>query len=381
MKKSSIYRGIFLACTLVLFASCKSSKKEETPVKQLVDPYTGWIYVSEPHISVMNGGVRIELDGDNGTFALYSVNKAGKSNPVLATYDLKKSSFFSVMIDNAEYRLQNNYRVVPESRRTPYGAQMAYSVAGVAEIVIDFSFMPSVKSSDFVDMLRVTVYTINTGIETHTFVLKGLFDTILGENTGIHFSSAAEKEINTGRQYETMARDKWISSSDGSTSVQFILSGQGVTVPQYVTLANKEQTMQSWIPVVVPNQGFHSIHSYNNSALAINYKSCILDSLKSDVCTFFIAFASDEEVPNGEDFLASLEEGKISLPIYSTDDEGNIEVPLLPEYEGDSQTQADILYAQQLVNKIKNMDNVEKEEFEKLNKELDEIMKRLQQEK
>ena len=399
MKKSSIiYAGLLLLsfCTLS-FTSCKSSKAEdsatsdadsateEVEVQEMVDPYTGWHYVAEKKLSIKNGNVKIEMNGEDGTFCLYAVNESGKSIPVLATRDAKSASFFSLLIDKTEYPLLNSYRVKTEARRTPYGAQMAYTVAGTMQVVVDFSFAPSIISSDFVDMLRVTVYTINIGIETHELSIKALFDTVLGESSGVHFSTAAEEKINVSRQYETMARDKWVTSSDGSTSIQFLLCGNGISIPRYVTLANKDLLSASWVPAIVYGQGFHTVYSNNNSALGINYSSFSLSALKSDIKTFFIALATDKAEPKGQIFLASLETGETSLPIYNTNenDEQTAIVPSLPESDrGFVQSESvdpDFLYAQMLVERVKTLDEeADAEELHRLNKELDEVLLKLQ---
>lgn len=297
----------------------KAAKKVEKENKKLLkkqktDKYTGWIYIPEKKFSISNGQVKIMMNGRTGSFGLYALPENLKPVSLLSTYDSFNSSFFSVKIGNKIYKLNRADGVKTEARRTPYGAQMAYSVGKKAQIVLDFSFLPSIASSSRVDMVRVTVYVINLEKRIQSYAIKGVFDTILGENSINHFSTAATRKINSEKQFVSMSNDLWIRSADESTSVQFLLNGKGISVPQYVTMANKDSFSKvSWIPVAQELKSFSSVLSYNNSALGINWKTAYLDPLKTDVITFYISVATDGNEPAGKDFLDSLAKGKTAL--------------------------------------------------------------------
>lgn len=306
--------------------------------KQKKDKYTGWIYIPETKFSITNGDVRVYLNGRTGCFELYAVPENLKAVPLLATYDSFSSSYFSVRIGNKVYRLNRENGVKSEARRTPYGAQMAYTISSKAQIVVDFSFLPSIASSSRVDMLRVTVYTINLGKNIQSFAIKGVFDTQLGENSLSHFSTAADRKINSERQFLDMKDQIWVRSENDNAAIQFLLDGKGISKPQAVTMANKDiLENSSWIPSAQEGKSFSSVLSYNNSALAVNWKTAYLDPMKLDIVTFYISVASDGNEPAGKKFLASLAEGKTALSANLPDVVMTTTVAPLPEKVDESQ--------------------------------------------
>lgn len=295
----------------------KEKQKEQEKIARLQkkDNYTGWIYIPKKNFTATKGDIQLKMRGNAGTFGIYAVPEAGKPRPLITTSDEYGSTFFSLMVGRQEYRLNREAGVTSEARETEYGAQMAYTIKDKAQCVVDFSFMPSIATSSRVDILRVTVYTINLGKTTQAFTVKGVFDTMLGENTLGHFSTAAHSRINTETQYTDMSVEKWIRSSNEKACIQFLLNGRGITNPKSVTLANKDLlSSATWNPVIKEQRSFSSVLAYNNSALAINWKTAYLDPLKTDVITFYISVATDDREPAGKDFLANLYAGKTALP-------------------------------------------------------------------
>lgn len=375
---------------------------KNSPVQQK-DMYTGWVYVPDTNFVIAKGDVKLTVRGKTGCFGLSVIPEAGKPVPVLATQEAFSSSFFSVKIGRKEYRLNRDPGVQCEARRTQYGAQMAYTVKDEVQVVVDFSFMPSIAASSRLDMLRVTVYTINLGRSTQSFTVKGVFDTLLGENSVAHFATATRNRINTEVQYMDMHSERWVRSSNAKGAVQFLLDGNGITEPQFVTLANRDKlSMSRWVPDVQKSGSFSSVLAYNNSAVGINWPPAYLDPLKVDVITFYISFAADGNEPAGKDFLASLAEGKTALPSnlpnavsaagaqshpFSLDD-GSASFGTRTDSvaAGPSQTafgsaisanQLDPEYIQDLLDRIAKLENdpekVDREEIMRLNAELDAI--------
>lgn len=304
-----------------LFISCSSSKMtaeekrlKKLQAKQKKDAYTGWVYVPERKFSITKDDIKIDMNGSTGTFGLYAIPEQGEPVPLLSNYDSFTSTFISLKVGGKEYRLNRENGVKSEARRTPYGAQMCYTLDKQAQVVIDFSFMPSIATSSRVDMLRVTIYTINLGKSIQSFTVKGVFDTVLGENTVTHFSTAAKSRINSEVQFLSMKDNLWVRSSNENTSVQFLLDGKGITSPAQVTLANKDSLATSnWVPLVVETKSFNSVISYNNSALGLNWKPSYLDPYKTDVITFYMSVGIGGNEPAGKNFLKALEEGKTAL--------------------------------------------------------------------
>lgn len=301
-------KTVFAAALLMLVSSfCGFAEKKDTGVNKM-------LYLSKV-IDIKNDDIRLIVDEGSGSFGLYAIPEQGNEIPLLSTFDSFSSSFFSLKIGNKVYKLVHGSGVKVEATRTNTGAQLAYLIKGKAQVVVDFTFMPSIASSTRDDMIKVTVYTINLGKNMQIFDLKGTFDTILGENTQSHFSTAANSFINTETQFLSMADDLWIRSANKDAAIQFLFQGRGITIPKAVSLGNKESMLNSsWIPQIQNQKSFTSVMSYNNSALVINWPSMYIDALNTETCTFYISVATDGNIPAGKKFLTALAIGKTAIP-------------------------------------------------------------------
>lgn len=287
---------------------------EKLAASQKKDPYTGWVYIPQNNPKVKAGDINLILKTGTGSFGIYVIPEQGKEIPLLSTYDAYNSSFFSLKYGRKEYRLNRENGVKISTRKTAYGAQIVYTIDKKAQVTADFSLFPSISTSSRVDMIRVTLYATNLGKTIQSFSLKGVFDTILGENAYTHFSTAARSKINGERQYTDMSGEKWIRSANEECAIQFLLDGKGITKPQAVTLASKDLLSgTSWLPSVQESRGFTSVLTYNNSALGINWPTFYLDPQKTSAVTFYISVAADGNEPAGKEFLAALEKGNIAL--------------------------------------------------------------------
>ncbi len=296
-------------------AAKKGGTKETRMLKkQTVDPYTGWIYIPEKHFTITNGDVKIDLDGRTGTYCIYAVNEKSSTVPLLSTYDSFSSSFFSILYGNRMIELKHMDGIKTEARRTPYGGQLVYTVPKKVSVIIDFTFLPSIATSPRVDMLRITAYIINIGSSTEMISLKSIFDTILGEDSHSHFSTREDALITSEVQYTNFEKHKWIRSTDGDVSVQFILVGEGLRSPEFVTLANKASIEKSrWTPSVEDHKSFNSAVNYNNSEIAVNWNGLYLDPKQMDSFSFYVSVAINGEIPAGDDFIQTLSDGSVAL--------------------------------------------------------------------
>ncbi|MBQ1794652.1 MAG: hypothetical protein II110_03100 [Treponema sp.] len=297
---------ILLALPFSLFAKDEASYN--------VDDYTGWAYKKDSSFSVSEGKLKLSVKQGTGSFCIYAINEKGSEIPLLSAYDSFSSNHFGVRIGKHEYNLNRESGVVCQSRRTPYGAQLSYTIKKQGIVVIDFTFMPSDSSSTVADVLRVSAYLVNLGKKKQTFSLKGMFDTVLGEPSGNHFMTATSDQIDKEVQFDSMNEEKWICSTNGETSVQFLLKGKGINPTHEVTLSNKDTlSKNSWVPSVKTSRSFNSVLSYNNSALCVNWPEIQLEKNDSKVITFYISVGTDSEAPAGDEFLSALEEGRTVL--------------------------------------------------------------------
>ncbi len=365
-----------------------SSEEEVTP-----------IYSGEKIITIVQSDIKLVIDSDKGTFFLYSVPEKGREIPLLANSESDGGTFFALRSGRKVYKLEKTDGIYTEARRTETGAQLAYLVHGAAQVVIDFSFLPSIAGSSRIDMLRVTIFTINIGKSMQSFAIKGVFDTRLGENTKSHFSTATRSKINSELQLTSLSDDLWIRSSSSKSAIQFLLEGEGISTPDLVSIGGKNTIVNtvSWVPPVKNGKSFSSVFSYNNSALCINWKNAYLDPLRTDTVSFFISVSSDGNTPAGKKFLQDLAEGQTELGVYtgtkvSTTDVAPSPIQLTPEEAGVSsrlvdgasepfidvsESQLDPEYVQDLLDRIAILtesDDVDKGELYQLNLELDSIL-------
>lgn len=301
-------KTVFAAALLMIASSfCCFARKKDTDANKM-------LYLSKV-IDIKNDDIRLIVDEGSGSFGIYAIPEQGNEIPLISTFDSFSSSFFNLKIGSKVYKLIHGSGVKVEATRTNTGAQLAYLIKGKAQVVVDFTFMPSIASSSRDDMIKVTVYTINLGKNMQIFELKGTFDTILGENTESHFSTAANSRINTETQFLSMSDDLWIRSANKDAAIQFLLQGRGITTPKAVSLGNKESMLNSsWVPQIQNQKSFTSVMSYNNSALAINWPEMYIDSLNTETCTFYISVATDGNIPAGKKFLTALAIGKTAIP-------------------------------------------------------------------
>lgn len=319
-------------------------------------------------IDIKHDDIRLVIDEGSGSFGIFAIPEQGDEIPLLSTFDSFSSSFFTLKIGSKIYKLVHGSGLKVESTRTATGAQLAYLIKGKAQVVVDFTFMPSIASSTRDDMIKVTVYTINLSKSMQIFELKGTFDTILGENTHAHFSTAANSHINTETQFLSMSDDLWVRSANKDAAIQFLLHGRGITTPKSVSLGNKESMLNSaWVPQIQNQKSFTSVMSYNNSALAVNWPEMYIDSLNTESCTFYISVATDGNIPAGKKFLTALEIGKTAFPNSEVELE-NVQPKKAPVPEATELTEKEIEEAKKpaetIVTEIPvDQDRREKEEI------------------
>lgn len=369
-------------------------------------PKVNYIERERNLIEIEKDDIRLILDGNAGTFAIYGVGEKGNYIPLLSTYDAYSSSYFSVKVGSKEYKLQSNIDIKTEARNTPLGAQMAYYISEEVQVVLDFSIMPSIATSSRMDMIRVTVFVINIGRNIQSFAVKGVFDTVLGENTTSHFSTSLHSSINSEIQFQSMDEELWVRSSNPEAAIQFLLGGKEISKIETVTLASRDKIDTStWIPSVMTARSFNSVTSYNNSAIAVNWPASYLDTFRTSNYGFYISVATGMNAPAGQQFLKDLENGKTALGTAATSNPSKTSVapdpiPLSKE-EYDSITPSildnlptsskeafvktremmDADYIQDLIDHIQILQDdeneVDKAELDSLNEELDTILKRL----
>ncbi|MBQ9537898.1 MAG: hypothetical protein IJU95_01400, partial [Treponema sp.] len=250
------------------------------------DPYTGWKYSVVDTAEYRKGHLKAVLKGWQGSFGLYAVRDDGKEIPLLSSYDFFNSTAFMLRVGRKEYLLNYSGGVKSEARRTEVGLQMAYTIPGKAFFLVDFTFPEKRVTGGLEDTIKLTMYTVNLGKNPQTFTSKAVFDTILGESSSRHFCTFVESELNGQRKFHSMKSDRWVCSANNAAAIEFLLYGADVSEPDCVTLGPIGNLYDYWEPVAHDGKGFSTVLSYNNSGVAVNWKTAYLLPEQTDVKTF-----------------------------------------------------------------------------------------------
>ena len=331
------------------------------------------------NIELVQGSFVLELMEDSGTFSLAYQGSDGKKTEFFASHDEFSSTFFAAKIKNTIYKLGRDSSVKFSIYEENGSAGIKYEIGKDIEIFADFSFCPEFDGATK-GAIKVEVSVHNLSVEAKTVSLKGVFDTCLGENSGNHFATARMPFIDKEVGFRSMYNDKWIRSSNGKQALQFLFAGAGITVPQNVSLANKDVIGGvQWFPQAKEGRSFNSVFSYNNSAVSVLWNPMTVSPMtKSSIC-FYISYSTAGVLPPDSAFLGD-------KPIHSSLNE-NDEVVYKDEYGVTytvgalSDSQLDPKYIEDLLNRIRWLEaepeNVDRNEILQLNAELDAILEKI----
>ncbi len=361
-------------------------------------------------IKINKGNLCIDVREKSGTFGIYVKDMDGNLIPIISDFDEYSSTFFGLEINKAFYKLNTAGGIKSTVTTTDNKAVFEYKIDNVASVIISMTCISS-ESDVPADTIRFDMKVTNTGKKQQIMGLRSVFDTVLGENTGIHFSTDQKKKINTEMILSPINNEKWISCTDGKNTAVFIIGGNRVERPDVVCLANKDVLGQLiWDPSIVAGRSFSSVISYNNSAIGFSWRLVRLMPFKSFSKRFYIVIGTNNQQPRTASFLFNdIQKSNIETPSVSSQQEKiisesenrqkkTIEQPAQQEqkinrkskindaeFDVNSITseQLDPVYVQNLIDKINSLEtedeSINREELLKLNTELDAILKKLRQ--
>ncbi len=401
-----------------------------------IDSYLGSVYLPLKKYELSDSTYSVALDSNSGTFNFYVKDENGKKIPLLADFDDSISSSFFLRIGRTSYRLNKNGSVKKEVRKTEHGAQLAYTVNDTAQVVVDFSFIESPEKKNdsagvvdsenvqnvtdkdvtaevnpFEGVIKVSISVTNISKKENSFALKALFDTVVGEGCEFHFTLADGTNVSSEVQFETFVKERAITSADGKNSIQFVLSGQGVSGVENVALANISNLNKSrWIFAGENGRSFNSVNTYNNSGVSVVWPAKKIKPEKTSEIHFFIGLASDSKNVNSlnyADYLAgtfnpslssvqistveSVKEEPFVVNAESKRREYSYEMPETEnqakkntvdfEVQSITEKQLEPEYIQALINRIDALESsgsdIDRNEIRQLNAELDAILSTL----
>lgn len=328
--------------------------------------------------------LKLVLHEQNGSFSLYRKNgKKDRFQAFNETTDNSSSTFFAVKAGNSFVPLRRSYDTAVNSVKNEDGsASLVWTVGDTVQVEIRFTLVVTEEGKP-ADTVRVDMMVMNLSEQEAEFAMKAVVDTVLGETSRIHFTTASGTAIRNEKGWTSMAQDKWISSSDGSGTVSFVLAGSAATAPEYVLAASREQLLSdAWKPVVNEGRTFSTIRTPNNSALGIWYKPSKLKLYETSCSTFFMTTAANGDIPPNSVLLGIETEETAGGLSESTVASASQIVDTVVESEtygisSARKSEIDYVYVQKLldrINEIEESDNPDPEEIARLNAEIDALI-------
>ena len=248
------------------------------------------------------GIYRMELHEKSGTFTLSMLNETGnKYIPIFNPLDNSSGTLLYLKAGSRVYPLSKLGGVPVIQNMTSNNAVITYNIKNVAEVNYIFSFVSSETGmfTEDSDLVVVDILVKNISKKTNVYSLRGVFDTIFGENTISHFSTSNMNSINSEVLFNSMYVDRWIKSSDGINSIKFLLDGETITHPSSVVVANRDiLKVDSWLPKIVPGRGFNSLFLINDSAVGVTWGNYKVASGQTFGVRFYISGATGAVEPS-----------------------------------------------------------------------------------
>ncbi|MDR3284653.1 MAG: hypothetical protein LBS97_05705 [Treponema sp.] len=252
--------------------------------------------VNAENVDITKQKMRLFLNEKTGTFAIYTLDAKGKQTSVFDGQEKSQITAFYLNVNNRLYRLRKEPGTQVQAYQTQGGGALMYTMSA-AEVIVEFSFIETLAGMP-ADTFRVDVKTRNITGDPQSFAVKGVFDTAFGERDGTFFSTAAQSSITSEYQIVTLATHQWVGAADYNNSLRFLLYGPGITIPQSVTLANKDILgMPNWDPGCYFGRSFTSMTSKNNAAVDIRWDPTILPNGATSTITFYLSMSTGEQPP------------------------------------------------------------------------------------
>ena len=226
-------------------------------------------------LDAADGRVRLSLIEGTGRFTV-SVQAAatGAFLPLLATQD-PRTSRLSIVDGNRIYRMGESSEFSEKAERVPGGARFVWK-SSFLQVTETFTFVAA-RDATVSTGIRIDLSLRNLSEQDITAGARFLFDTYLGEPSGIHFRTPSITQMN--HEMTLLPSDRaawWVSPLAGDKNdfgLQVMLSGTGITIPDRVVFANwKRLSDSSWAYDTSAARNFNLLpYSVNDSAVAQYY--------------------------------------------------------------------------------------------------------------
>lgn len=237
----------------------------------LLELVSASLMFAEP-FEISRGDIKLSLYPETGSFTVYKLSDVGK-NRYEALYDdrdASATSWFSVLSNGRVFKLAKKNGKPVVFTETATGAKFTYTLTDDFQVEQEFSLAQAAQGgSDPVVVIDTRIE--NTSGKNGVFALKALFDTTLGESEGIHFYTDKRNRISAETRLRSgIDPDAWIISRKNTLALTILLTGSGVSAPESVYLANWDRlNTLTWSPDYVEGRSFNTIYSINDSAVLL----------------------------------------------------------------------------------------------------------------
>ncbi len=227
-------------------------------------------------LDVTQGALKLTLYESSGRFSLSVLtdSKKGTYTPFFLDKD-PRTSFLAVAVGNKVYKMGESAEFRQATERSESGARFVWTSAMIT-VYEEFSFITSVGGSQ-ADGVQITLTVKNNSDKTLGVGVRVLFDTYLGEASYVHFKTDKIAEIN--RELTLTKEDGaryWLSPSSSGPDqpgLMYMLSGNGLTLPDKVVFANwKRLSDAAWGYETSASRNFNLMpYSVNDSAVSMTW--------------------------------------------------------------------------------------------------------------
>ncbi len=233
------------------------------------------------------GDIRIVVEDYSGTVTIYRKSTNDRYISMFDSKTFTKTPSFYVEYDGAvlPVNVSGGFKVSSSYKDTR--VTLTAVLKNKLEVIVNYDFFAA--RGEIIDSVKVSSILRNLSDTENEVAVKAFFDTWLGENTLTHFTTATTGSIISETSFTDMQEDKWIQSANTTDAIRFIIPNHRINSIDSITAANKNLLSQlNWYYDIQRGREFHSLNSYNNSALTITWKKTFLAKSPRTDIEFYI---------------------------------------------------------------------------------------------
>jgi hypothetical protein len=247
-------------------------------------------------LDMRQGRMRMEIHEDSGRVSLYYLEeiKEERYTPLLFDRD-PRTSFLGLLLDNRIVTLGSAADFRQSVEKQSDGAIIVWKNARL-EIRQRLRFTRS-KSQNLADGVRIEIRVRNLSQADTRVGIHYLFDTYLGEQQKVHFTTSAGDSLSRETAYTAEVPAWWRSPAPehGFDGLKGVMRGGSLTPPDRLVFANWKRLSEStWNLQVQENRKFNLLpYSVNDSAVALFYDQQLLAPGEERQVSLILGVGSD----------------------------------------------------------------------------------------